>query len=340
MVRIAVDAMGGDSGPAPNIDGVCLALDQYPEIETVVLVGREETIAEELDRHGRRNDSRIEIAHAEETVDMHESAGSALRKKRNSSIAVAAALVKSGKASALVSAGHTGASVASTVVKWRCLEGIERPGIGTVLPAPSGPFLLLDAGANVDAKPRHLMHYAVMGDVYAKRVLGIESPRVGLLSVGAEDGKGNDLTRGAFELIRSAPKVNFVGNVEGNDLFAGRADVVVCDGFVGNALLKCSESLASVIQDMLKERLMANPLRMFGALLCKPAFKEFRQACDHAEAGGAPLLGVNGICIIAHGSSCKTAIKNAVRVAKEAVENQVNRHIVERVGALDTEGDA
>lgn len=266
---------------------------------------------------------------------MHEPASTALRKKRNSSIAVCADLVKSGRAQALASAGHTGASVASTVVKWRCLPGIERPGIATVLPAPSGPFVLLDAGANVDAKPRHLLHYAVMGDVYAKDILGIESPRVGLLSVGEEEGKGNELTKDAYELIAGAPHVNFVGNVEGNELFSGQVDVVVCDGFVGNVVLKCSESLAKVLTGLLKEKILANPVRKAGAYLCRGALRELRDASDYKESGGAPLLGVNGICIIGHGSSCETAIKNVVRVSAEFVEHHVNQHIVDRVAALN-----
>lgn len=334
MVRIAVDAMGGDRAPGTPVRGACLALDAHDHIEKLWLVGHEDVVRQELDRLGRGDDARIEVVNAEETVGMHESAGTALRKKRKSSIAIAAELVKEGKAQALVSAGHTGAAVASTVVKWRCLEGIERPGIGAVLPAPAGPVLLLDAGANVDAKPRHLMHYAVMGDVYAKEIVGIESPRVGLLSVGSEDGKGNELTRGAFEHIRNAPKINFIGNVEGHDLFAGHVDVVVCDGFVGNAVLKCCESLAAALQGMLRQKLTATPVRKVGALLCRQAFRELGRTSDYAEAGGAPLLGVNGICIIAHGSSCETAMKNAVRVACEAVEHQVNRHIINRVGAL------
>lgn len=334
MARIAVDAMGGDHAPFAPVRGACLALDEYSHIEKIWLVGREVDLRRELDRLGKTDDPRLEVVNADEVVEMHEASATALRKKRHSSIAVTAELIKEGRAQALVSAGHTGAAVASTVVKWRCLEGVERPGIGAVLPAPRGPFLLLDAGANVDAKPRHLAHYAVMGDVYAKEIMGLENPRVGLLSVGSEDGKGNELTRGAFERIRTISDINFVGNVEGHDLFEGHVDVVVCDGFAGNAVLKCCESLATVMQGALKEKLLATPLRKLGALLCRRAFQDMKRDSDCAESGGAPLLGVNGICIIAHGSSCETAMKNAIRVACESVEHQVNRHIITRVGAL------
>lgn len=336
MARIAVDAMGGDHAPSAPVRGACLALDAYSHIEKLWLIGREDDLRRELDPLGRTDDPRLEIVNADEVVGMHEGAANALRRKRQSSIAVTADMIKAGKAQALVSAGHTGAAVASTVVKWRCLEGVERPGIGAVLPAPRGRFLLLDAGANVDAKPRHLAHYAVMGDVYAKEIMKLETPRVGLLSVGSEDGKGNELTRGAFERIRAIPNLNFVGNVEGHDLFEGHVDVVVCEGFAGNAVLKCCESLATAMQGALKEKLMATPLRKLGALLCRRAFQDMKKESDCAESGGAPLLGVNGICIIAHGSSCETAMKNAIRVACESVEHQVNRHIITRVGALDT----
>jgi glycerol-3-phosphate acyltransferase PlsX len=337
MVTIAVDAMGGDYAPRAIIEGVGQALDQLTGFDKLLLVGDREQLESELTLLGKLSDPRIEIVHASQVVHMNEPSGVALRAKRDSSITVAAELVKQGRADAVVSAGHTGAAVASTVVKLRTLPGIERPGIATVFPTPTGPCVLLDAGANINAKPMHLLHYAVVGEVYAREILGIASPRVGLLSVGEEECKGNDLTKEAFKLLSGAKGLNFIGNVEGHGLFSGVVDVVVCDGFVGNVVLKSCESLAKAFSRLLKERLMASLWRKLGALFCRNAFRELREFGDASEYGGAPLLGVNGVCIIGHGSSSPVAVRNAIRVAVEAVRHQINKHIVERIEALDSD---
>jgi glycerol-3-phosphate acyltransferase PlsX len=256
------------------------------------------------------------------------------RSKRKSSINVAVDLVKAGTADAVVSAGNTGAAVASTVLKLRTLPGIERPGISTIFPTPSGHFVLLDAGSTVDCKPMHLVHYAIMGDVYQRHILGTENPRIGLLNVGDESVKGNDLTKQTFKLLSNLKQLNFIGNVEGHDLFTGDVDVVVCDGFVGNVVLKTCESLAGMLGDFLKNSLKKTWVRKFGYLLSRGAYQELRNLADHAEWGGAPLLGVNGVCIIGHGSSSPKAVRNAIRVAGEFVQHQVNTHIVNRVQNL------
>lgn len=335
MLTIAVDAMGGDAAPRVVIEGVSQALDELPGIGKLLLVGRRDEVEQELARVGKAGHPKTEIVHADEVVHMHEPASVALRGKRNSSVSVATQLVKEGKAQALVSAGHTGAAVASTVVKLRCLPGLERPGIATVFPTPKGPFVLLDAGANVDTKPLHLVHYAIMGNVYAREILGIRNPRIGLLSVGSEEAKGNELTKMAFKLLNGLEgSMTFVGNVEGRDLFENHVDVVVCDGFVGNVVLKCCESLAKAMHVALEKQLRATPLRMMGAAMCTGAFRQIKRTHDYAEYGGAPLLGVDGVVIIGHGSSSAIAIRNAVRVAVEFVEHKVNAHIVEQIGTL------
>jgi glycerol-3-phosphate acyltransferase PlsX len=298
------------------------------------VVGIREQVESELSRIGKLGDPRLEVVHAPEVVRMDDSPAAAIRSKRNSSINVAVGLVKKGEAKAVVSAGNTGAVVASTVLKLRTLPGIERPGICTAFPSPNGHFVLLDAGSTVDCKPIHLVHYAVMGDVYQRHVLGIEKPRIGLLNVGDESVKGNDLTKQTFKLLSELDHLNFIGNVEGHDLFTGRVDVVICDGFVGNVVLKTCESLANMLGDILKSSLQKNWMRKLGYLLSRNAYRELRSIADHAEWGGAPLLGVNGVCIIGHGSSCPRAVRNAIRVAGEFVQHQVNDHIVNRVQRL------
>jgi len=335
MLTIAVDAMGGDAAPRVVIEGISQALDELPGIGKLLLVGRQADVEQELALVGKAGHPKIEVVHAEQVVHMHEPSAVALRGKRGSSVSVATQLVKDGKAQALVSAGHTGAAVASTVVKLRCLPGLERPGIATVFPTPKGPFVLLDAGANVDAKPLHLVHYAIMGDVYAREILRIDNPRIGLLSVGSEEAKGNELTKTAHKLLAGLQGVvNFVGNVEGHDLFENNVDVVVCDGFVGNVVLKCCESLAKAVQVALDKSLRATTIRMMGAALCMGAFRQIKRTHDYAEYGGAPLLGVDGVVIIGHGSSSAVAIRNAVRVAVEFVEHKVNKHIVDQIKTL------
>jgi len=266
-------------------------------------------------------------------VDMHDPATAPLRQKKDSSITVAAELVKQGEAEAVFSAGHTGASVAATSVKWRMLKGVDRPGIASPVPAEHGLGLILDAGANVDAKPHHLVQYAVMGSVYLKHVIGVESPKVGLMSVGEEDHKGTDFTREVFGLLKEAP-VNFVGNIEGNDLFDKGIDVILCDGFTGNVVLKTCEGTAKIMFKWLKSEIKASPLRMLGALIAKGAFKSVKERGSYESYGGSPLLGVNGICIIGHGSSSALAVKNGIRVACESVSHRVNPHIEEELAKL------
>ena len=335
MLPIAVDAMGGDFAPRAIVRGVGEALDLLPaDIGNLFLVGDEKQVTAELSAIGKLGHPRLTIVHAPEVVRMDEPATVALRSKKNSSIAICVDLVKEGKASAIVSAGHTGASVASAVVKLRPLPGVERPGIATVFPTPKGRFVLIDAGANVDAKPVHLVHYAIMGEAYARCILNCPQPRIGILSIGTEDEKGNELSKNAFKLLSGIPDYRFVGNIEGHDLFEDVVDVVVCDGFVGNVVLKSCESLARALSRILRERLTRNPVRKLGALLARGAFRELKQISDHAEYGGAPLLGINGVLIKAHGSASPKAIRNAVRVAHEFVTRGVNDRIVQGVQRL------
>ncbi len=334
MLPIAVDVMGGDFAPRAVVRGVGEALDLLPGCGDMVLVGDEAQTRAELTLIGKQADPRLTVVHAAEVVRMEESATTPLRGKKNSSIAVAIELLREGKVSAVVSAGHTGAAVACAVVRLRTLPGVERPGIATVFPTPKGRFVLLDAGANVDAKPEHLVQYAIMGEVYSVSILGCQKPRIGLLSVGTEQEKGNELCKSAFRMLDALPNINFIGNVEGHDLFEDAVDVVVCDGFVGNVVLKSCESLAKALSRILKEKLMKHPIRQLGALLSRRAFRELRQLGDYAEYGGAPLLGINGVVIIGHGSSSPKAVRNAIRAAQEFVAHGVNEKMVDGVKSL------
>lgn len=335
MLPIAIDAMGGDDAPRSIVEGVGEALDLLPRLDGLLLVGRTELMKAELDRIGKLGHPKIELVHAEQVVEMHESPAATVRSKRKSSIAICADLVKKGEASAVVSAGNTGAAVTSAVLKIRTLEGVERPGIATVIPAPTGTFLLLDAGANVDCKPLHLLHYAIMGDIYAREILGIKSPRVGLLNVGNEDGKGNELVKVVHKMMTGLKGINYAGNIEGHDLFKHGADVVICDGFVGNVVLKVCESLASAFGSYLKGLLKKNPVRMTGAVLARGAFEEFKGLTDTDQHGGALLLGINAPFVIAHGASSPRAVCNAIRVARESVAHHLTDMIIERIQQLD-----
>ena len=328
-MKIALDAMGGDFGPPNIIGGAVLALNEYPHIEKLYLVGDTPRIEAELKKHGC-NDRRIEIFHATQVVEMHDSAVDAVRRKKDSSVSRAVDLVKKGEAAAIVSAGHTGAAVAATTIKLRTLPGIDRPGIAAIIPSETNIFVLIDAGANSDAKPEHLLQYAIMGSVYSRHVLGYKNPQIGLMSIGGEDVKGTDLTKEVFKILKQS-SLNFRGNVEGHDLFADPVEVVVCDGFVGNVILKTCESIGDAIFKWLKHELMRSKIRMAGAYLARNAFLTIKKKVNYEEYGGMPLLGVNGICIIAHGASTPLAIKNALRVAAESIEHQVNPHIVEEV---------
>jgi phosphate acyltransferase len=328
-MKIALDAMGGDFGPRNLVGGAVMALQAYPQISKLLLVGDPKQIETELKKHGC-NDRRVEIVHSTQVVDMSDKAWSAVRRKKDSSISRAVDLVKHGQAEAVVSAGHTGAAVAASTIKLRTMKGIDRPGIAAVLPTETNVFVLIDAGANIDATAEHLLHYAIMGSVYSKHVLHYKNPTVGLISLGEEDVKGTELTKETFGMLKKS-NLNFVGNIEGRHLFEDPVEVVVCDGFVGNVILKTCESIAVAIFKWLKHELMRTTKRKIGAFLAKNAFLEIKDKTNYEEYGGSPLLGVNGICIIAHGASTPLAIKNALRVAAESIEQQINPHIIEEI---------
>ena len=272
----------------------------------------------------------LEIRNATEVVDMLDSPATVFRRKKDSSIRVANELVKSGEAVAVISAGHTGAAMTTSLFVLGKLGGIERPAIATFMPNVKGTSIVLDVGANVDCKPVHLLQFAVMGEVYAKYLLKIPSPRVGLLSIGEEATKGNELTKEAFKLLTET-SLNFIGNVEGRDVMSGRADVVVCDGFIGNVVLKVSEAVAETIGLMIRENIGDSLVRKLGYFMMRPAFRALKRRVDYAEYGGAPLIGINGISIISHGRSSDRAIKNAIRVAAELAKSEVNKHIHEDI---------
>jgi glycerol-3-phosphate acyltransferase PlsX len=327
-IRVALDAMGGDRGPEVNVEGAVAAAREHGT--AVVLVGLEE----ELHRHLRRQDAGqlpISLRHAPEVVEMGESPMAALRRKKQSSIRIGLELVKQGEADAFVSAGNTGAVMAAALVVLGPLPGVERPAIAVLMPTLTGQAVLLDVGANVDCKARHLVQFAIMGHVYARDILGLPRPRVGLLSIGEEESKGNELTRETFKELEDEASLNFIGNVEGRDVFNGNSDVIVCDGFTGNVALKISESVAETIFHLLREELGRDLRGRTGSLLLLPAFRRFKRRIDPAEYGGAPLLGVNGVCVISHGRSTGKAIKNAIRVAGECVANKVIPHIREGI---------
>jgi glycerol-3-phosphate acyltransferase PlsX len=318
MMRVALDAMGGDHAPREIVAGAAEAVRDLG-IE-VTLVGPEARLREEMRGGGSAADLRI--VDAPDVIGMAEAPAMALRRKRRSSIAVALDLVRRGEADAMVSAGNTGAVMAAALLTLRPIEGIDRPAIAAVLPTQRGRALMLDAGANVDCRPKHLLQFAVMGSVYAQRVMGVTSPRVGLLSNGEEDTKGNELVIRTAELLRRS-ELRFIGNVEGRGVFAGDADVVVCDGFVGNAVLKFGEGLALGIFSLLREELSRGLLVRLGVALARPRLRALARRLDHTEYGGAPLLGVDGICIVSHGSSKSRAIRNAIALAAESVRSRM-----------------
>ena len=328
-MRIALDGMGGDFAPKNNVEGAVLALKEYPHIEKLFLVGDAMAVGAELKRIGYQ-DQRLEVFHASEVVDMHESAAKAIRQKKDSSISRSIDLIKNGSAQAVISAGHTGAALAASVLKLRTLKGIERPAVACLLPTEVGVFVLIDAGANPDSSPENLLQFGIMGSVFSEQVLGNKRPKVALLSIGEEDVKGNDITKDAFKLLK-ASSLNFQGNIEGRDLYENPADVVVCDGFTGNVVLKTSESIAYAIFGWLKRELSRGLVRKLGASLARGAFRDIYKKTNAEEYGGMPLLGVNGVCIIAHGSSSPVAIKNAIRAAAESVKQDLNPHILRKL---------
>ena len=331
-MRIALDVMGGDHAPTANINGARLAIESLPDIQCIYLVGDEDTIKENLDDL-LINSGKIEIVHASEVVGMNESPAKAIRRKKSSSISIATDLVKENTCEALVSAGNTGATVAAATIKLRNLPGVERAGIASPIPNEYGQCSIIDAGANPEAKATHLLQYAIMGSVYSQHVLGKTSPRVGLMSVGTEEEKGTEFTREVFTMLKESG-LNFIGNIEGHDLFESEIDVVVCDGFTGNVMLKSCEATASAMSKWIKREMLRSPLRKLGAMLAKPAFKAVQARASYEEYGGSPLLGINGTCIIAHGGSSSLAVKNALRVAVETVSHRINPHIEKEIAKL------
>ena len=331
---IALDAMGCDRAPKPEVEGAIQAARQYGV--RVLLVGREPQLRGELDRHPHAANLPIEIVHASEVIRMEDKAAQAVRAKRDSSMRVGLRLVREGRAAGFVTAGNTGAAMATAKMVLGALPGVDRPALAAVFPTALGTAAtLLDVGANVDTKPENLEQFAVMGEIYFRSIFGTKRPRVGLLSIGEEEGKGNELTREAYRRLKQLP-LNFIGNVEGRDLYNGQVDVIVADGFVGNVALKVSEGLANLVRYVLKESLRATITRQFGALLSRSAFADFKRRLDYSEYGGAPLLGVKGVCIITHGSSNANAIKNSIRVAAEFAERKINATIEKELASLQT----
>lgn len=328
-MRIAVDAMGGDYAPQAIVRGVIEALRELKDIAQITLVGKEDIVREELSRY-QTDGLPIAIKPATEVIEMNESPTMAVKNKKDSSIVVALKALKEGEVDGFVSAGNTGAVMASSLMNLGRLEGVFRPAIATLIPTLEGASLLLDVGANVDCKPRHLLQFAIMGDVYAKYIMGNNNPKIGLLSIGEEDSKGNALTSHTFKLLKNS-SLNFIGNVEGRDIINGKVDVVVCDGFIGNVVLKFGESLAQMIFNFLSRELSKNIRLKLGAYLCKPTFTKFKKLVDYSEYGGAPLLGIKGVCIICHGASSSKAVKNGIRVAGEFINHNVNLRIEERI---------
>lgn len=340
LIDIALDAVGSDQAPEPEIRGAILACRQLPV--RVHLIGPEPELRDLLDEHLENEDLPIVVHHASERIGMDEKAANAVRSKKDSSMRVGLKLVREKKVAGFFTAGNTGAAMATAKMVLGSLPGVDRPALATALPTMKGtPCVLLDVGANVDCKPQNLEQFAVMGELYSRSVLKIRNPKVGLLSIGEEEAKGNELTRETFPLLKQLP-INFIGNVEGRDLYNGHADVIVCDGFVGNVALKTTEGLAKLVRDMLRASLTSTVTAQVGALLSRKAFNEFRKRLDYSEYGGVPLLGVRGICIIGHGSSNERAIYNGIRVAVEFAQARINelieREFTQRPPSSDADG--
>ncbi len=331
MITIAVDAMGGDHAPRPEVEGAVVAAREFGV--RILLVGIAAELKKELAKHSHRG-LPIEIVPASEIITMHDSPSQAFRKKKDSSAHVAAKLVRSGQADALVSAGNTGAVMAVARFGLGTLPSVDRPALAAPFPtARGGTAVLLDVGANVDSKPAHLVQFAVMGEIYYRAIFGTRRPKVALLSIGEEEMKGNELTREAHSRLKQSA-LNFVGNVEGREIFGGSVDVIVCDGFIGNIALKISEGVAQHIVGLLKDALQSTLSSQVGYVLSRKAYQNFRKKIDYSEYGGAPLLGVRGVTVIAHGSSNAHAIKNAIRVATELVRGGVNDKIEQELSTL------
>lgn len=326
-MKIIVDAMGGDYAPDVVIEGTVAAVQEY--CVEVGLVGDESRINSLLKKSGYKG-SLISVYPAQEVIQMEESAASSVRKKRNSSIVIGLNLVKEGQGDAFFSAGNTGAVVCAATLGLGLLPGIERPGIAIITPTLKGISLIIDVGANIDPKPVQLLQYGIMADAYSRYILNKPNPTVGILNIGEEETKGTEFVKETHELLEKS-SLNFIGNVEGKDLFSGKSDIVICDGFVGNVALKVTESAVETMQAFLKRHLLSNPLGKLGLILLKTSFSRFKKELDYSEYGGAPLLGVNSVVIIGHGRSNARAIKNAIRVAKEEVERKFNEKILEAI---------
>ncbi len=328
--RIAIDAMGGDHAPAEIITGALRAREEL-DVE-ILLVGDPQQIKSHLPQ--QTNFGQLEIVASEATIEMHEEPLSGIKRKPKASINVAMDLVKQQRADAVVSAGHSGAAMAAGLLRLGRLKGIDRPAIGAVLPTiASKPVIILDVGANVDCRPKFLEQFALMGSIYSQYVLGVDEPKVGLLNIGEESCKGNELAIRTYELLEKNPRVSFIGNAEGRDVLSGRFDVIVCDGFTGNVLLKFAEAVGEVMLQILREELPQGLHGQIGTAILKPNLKRIKQRVDHAEHGGGLLLGVAGVCIISHGSSQAPSVFNAIRLAKEAIDHQVLEHISSQNGS-------
>lgn len=331
MTTIALDAMGGDHAPRAEVEGAILAAREYDV--RVLLVGVETTVKHELGRHRYRSES-IEVVNATEVITMRDSPSQAFRRKKDSSLHVAAHLVRDGKAEAVVSTGNTGAAMTVARFVLGTLPSVDRPALAAAFPnAKDKVSVILDVGANVDSKAAQIEQFAVMGEIYYRTIFGVRRPRVALLSIGEEEMKGNELTREAFNRLKQHSSLNFVGNVEGRDVFRGNVDVIACDGFIGNVALKISEGVAEHIGGMLKKAIKSSLASQIGYALSKRAFNDFRKRTDYSEYGGAPLLGVRGITIIGHGRSNANAVKNAIRVAAELCRSRVNEKIEQELSA-------
>lgn len=319
--------MGGDTGPQVVVPGALDAARARPGELKLLLVGREEEIRPLL---GDVDPAWVEVIHASENIEMNEAPAQAIRNKKDASISVALRMIREGRADAMVSAGNTGAVVAGSLLTIGRLHGVSRPAISTVWPNKQRGAVVLDVGANHECTPKNLVQFAIMGSVFAQVHIGVDRPRVGLLNIGEEKSKGNDLVRDSYALLEADPRIHFVGNVEGRDVFDGAADVVVCDGFVGNVILKFSESMYSFLAHLVRDEIRRGVLARAGALLMKGAFGNVRGKLDYAEYGGAPLLGVKGVVIISHGKSSRRAIRNAILVAAKSVNANINQHIEDR----------
>ncbi len=326
--RIAIDAMGGDLGPTEVVAAVQLALKEFPSLNPITLVGDEGILTPLMKEFGLTKNERLSVHHASEVITMDDKPLNALKKKKDSSMVRAIELVKSGEAGVVLSCGNTGALMAGGTLRLRPMEGIARPALAAICPREGGHFVLIDAGANPEAKPEHLVHNAILGSHYCRVMLGVKRPRVGLMNIGTEEGKGSALITETNESLRRVGDlINYAGPIEGFHVFAEHVDVVVCDGFVGNIMLKSWESLVKFFSSMLKEELQANPLRLAGAILSKGAFHAFKERINPERYGGAPLLGLNGNVLKAHGSSNRRAIRSAIRAANEMVKADMNQHI-------------